>query len=66
MDKADLGSKDYAQELRINIARARTAEGYSQDGVAADACLSSFTYWKLERGELTPSSSPSPRRWTSN
>ena len=61
MDKADWAWKDYAQELSINIARARTAKGYSQDGVAADACLSRFTYWKLERGESNPDIPANPR-----
>ncbi|MBH9981046.1 MULTISPECIES: helix-turn-helix domain-containing protein [Bifidobacterium] len=75
MDNTDLTRKDYARELGINIARARTAKEYSQDGVAADTGLSRFTYWKLERGDqtLTPpptsdyaASSPSPMHLTSN
>ena len=48
MDNADPTWKGYAQEVGIDIARARTAKGYSQDRVAADAGLSHFTYWKLE------------------
>ena len=53
--------KDYARELGINIARARTAKGYSQDRVAAEAGLSRFTYWKLERGESNPDTPANPR-----
>ena len=53
--------KDYARELGINIARARTAKGYSQDRVAAEAGLSRFTYWKLEQGESNPDTPANPR-----
>ncbi|PXY86302.1 XRE family transcriptional regulator [Bifidobacterium asteroides] len=72
MDKADSTWKNYARELGINTARARTANGYSQDRVAADAGLSRSTYWKLERRESNPDppptleSLPSPRRSKSN
>ena len=31
MDNTDLTRKDYARELGINIARARTVKGYSQN-----------------------------------
>ena len=53
--------KDYAREFGINVARARTAKGYSQDRVAAEAGLSRFTYWKLERGESNPDTPANPR-----
>lgn len=60
MDKADSAWSDYARELGTNIARARTAKGYSQDRVAADAGLSRYTYWKLERGQSNPETPANP------
>lgn len=60
MDKADSAWTDYARELGTNIARARTARGYSQDRVAADAGLSRYTYWKLERGQSNPETPANP------
>jgi len=61
MDNTDLTWKDYARELGINIVRAHTTKGYSQDRLAADAGLSRFTYWKLERGESNPDTPANPR-----
>ena len=61
MHNTDPTWKDYARELGINIARARTAKGYSQDRVAAEAGLSRFTYWKLEQGESNPDTPANPR-----
>ncbi|WEV67821.1 helix-turn-helix transcriptional regulator [Bifidobacterium sp. ESL0769] len=51
---------DYARELGLNIARVRESKGMSQDEVAAGACLSRFTYWKLERGESNPGTPANP------
>jgi transcriptional regulator with XRE-family HTH domain len=50
----------YARELGLNIARVRESKGMSQDQVAAGACLSRFTYWKLERGESNPDTPANP------
>lgn len=60
MDENDDSWRVYARCLGLNIARARDAKGYSQDRVAADARLSRFTYWKLERGESNPDTPANP------
>ena len=52
--------EDYARELGINIARARTAKGYSQDRFAAEAGLRASPTGSLKEGNR-PRHPPNPR-----
>lgn len=60
MQNVDDSWDGYVKEIGVNIARIRTAKGYSQDRVSADARISRFTYWKLERGESNPKTPANP------
>jgi len=53
--------KSYAEELGFALQRARERSGYSQKYVADKACISVFTYRKLEHGESNPGTPANPR-----
>lgn len=44
----------YARELGVNLMRARTAIGLSQERVAHMVGVSGYTYQKYEKGESKP------------
>jgi transcriptional regulator with XRE-family HTH domain len=59
-----LGAGDwegYAREIGLNLLRARTALGLSQEAVAHAAGISSYTYQKFEKGESRPGTPMNPR-----
>lgn len=51
----------YARTLGVNLTRARKKSGLSQERVAHEAGISTFTYRKLEKGESNPGTSANPR-----
>lgn len=52
---------DFARELGHNLHRARTASGLSQERVAHEAGIASYTYQKFEKGESRPGAPMNPR-----
>ena len=52
---------DFARELGLALLRARGERRMSQEQVAHDAGLSTFTYRKLEKGESNPGTPANPR-----
>ncbi len=52
---------DFARELGLALLRARGEKSMSQEQVAHDAGLSTFTYRKLEKGESNPGTPANPR-----
>ena len=53
--------ESFARELGLNMLRARTALGLSQERVAHRAGISSYTYQKFEKGESRPGEPMNPR-----
>lgn len=51
----------YARELGVNLLRARSERGISQERAAHAAGISTFTYRKLEKGESNPGTPANPR-----
>ncbi len=51
----------FARELGVNLQRARSAKGISQERAAYAAGISVFTYRKLEKGESNPGTPANPR-----
>ncbi len=51
----------YARRLGDNLQRFRWAVGLSQERVAHEAGISTFTYQKLEKGESNPGTPANPR-----
>jgi len=51
----------YARELGLNLQRARTARGLSQERVAHLAGIAAFTYQKYEKGESRPGTPMNPQ-----
>ncbi|MEX0152176.1 MULTISPECIES: helix-turn-helix domain-containing protein [Microbacterium] len=52
---------DFARELGLALLRARGEKRLSQEQVAHDAGISTFTYRKLEKGESNPGTPANPR-----
>jgi len=52
--------EQYARQLGTNLARARQAQGLSQERVAHRAGLAGFTYYKYEKGESRPGTPANP------
>lgn len=52
---------EYAHALGLKLQRARLAKGLSQEAVAQDAGISTFTYQKFEKGESRPGTPMNPR-----
>jgi transcriptional regulator with XRE-family HTH domain len=51
---------EYARALGTNLHRARIAKGLSQEWLAHEAGIASFTYQKLEKGESNPGKPANP------
>lgn len=56
--------EECAIEIGVNLQRARTAKGMSQEAVAHAAGISGFTYFKFEKGESKPGTPINPRLLT--
>ncbi|MCC4908088.1 helix-turn-helix domain-containing protein [Microbacterium sp. cx-59] len=55
---------EYCRALGDNLSRVRAAAGLSQEHVAREAGLATFTYQKLEKGESNPGDPANPRLQT--
>ncbi|MDQ1135763.1 transcriptional regulator with XRE-family HTH domain [Microbacterium sp. SORGH_AS 1204] len=55
---------DYSRKLGRNLQTARIDAGLTQEQVAHDARISTFTYQKLENGESNPGTPANPRLQT--
>lgn len=54
----------FSRQLGHNLQQARWAVGLSQERVAHEAGISTFTYQKLEKGESNPGTPANPRLQT--
>jgi transcriptional regulator with XRE-family HTH domain len=54
----------FSRELGITLQRLRRASGMSQEDLAHRAGMSSYTYYKLEKGESQPGTPSNPRLFT--
>lgn len=54
----------YARALGLNLQKARTALGLSQERVAHLAGIAGFTYQKYEKGESRPGTPMNPQLFT--
>ncbi len=54
----------YARALGLNLQKARTARGLSQERVAHLAGIAGFTYQKYEKGESRPGTPMNPQLLT--
>lgn len=61
MDNTDLTWKDYARELCINIARARTAKGYPRIGSRPTRVSRALPTRGMDAGNRTPTPPANPR-----
>ena len=59
--RSDSSWDAFARELGLNLARARSARGLSQERVAHIADISSYTYQKYEKGESRPGTPLNPQ-----
>ena len=51
----------YARDLGVRLHRLRVEKGLTQERLAVAAGVTTFTYYKLEKGESNPGSPANPR-----